>query len=1298
MKKIFTLLLLLITFSCSSIIGACTLKSIDDSSVIDSAFESTAPDSSFADSSSAEDIPSSDASFTVTHVFQREVQGRTVYLSEAQFNQIMQAEDLSELITATIADKATLEIELDKTQAVLGFTCTAEDKIEQQSTTISLKIMEAFGTHSIQGVGLASNGAWSDEHAGYYVNGAVCALDDNGANLTDYYSYNFNATLTGLSKGSELVMSSYQTESVTIRFVLRGEDESHYLLFTDYRDNSGYINYLELKTNVAYVEGEKINFEIINAGNSMVMKHNGETLFRRRLATINHSELVLNRVTHAFIVNDIVSNTNKDSVITAHDNALNGFDEIFFGDNTLGYGFLTEQAVKNEDGSIYIPGATSNERVMGAYYHEGVPVGGHEFAVSVDVRMQNTKEGGGTASKSEFQLYKDAKNSIKFHMFRYPSNNTLMAYEQKSGIQTDITINKNQFPTGTDYTYNLLILYKNGKVELWIQDNFSNNSSSLYENRTLVYENRFDWNYSGFSFAMRQYTDTNWANWQVYYNQDFDTLYTQLHGESVESNVTFSSSNTTYTESSIFTQNSNGEFVKQSFDYGKAFIAKDQEIVYGNKWMISALVNFESYKQWGQGEFQFYQDDINAVRYVFEFQGTDFQVFTEKKVQSALWQNWKIIRRPSSSTPAYLNMTVVNDNGNLYLLINGKVWHEYTNTSFSDLYATFGGQNASVKVSDITIETNSSAVDNFVANMEYYVYESSYESRIRELEAEYADAEKGGIVLAGSSSVDFWNTWQEDLGADVLAYNVGIGGTTTYDWQVAYPRLIKPLNPSQILLFLGGNDVNGLGETGADTALRLQAMLELMHADFPNTNIVYVLSMPVPNNYNNGKFTTEYGKLVNAMKVYGQQNASWLKTVDLESHLTSNNQPIPEYFKSDNIHLTEAGYAVWTSQIKPLLVHENTVLRDTSYNVVNGSWSITKDDEENKVYTSTGDDAMLVFTEITLENNAVVEFDMTLLANGSSIVGAVFGLDSITSNDGFCIGRANTSKPGSAWIINGTPGGFASGDDTFVNISYEQGKTYKIKVECNISAGTYDMYIDGVFARHLYFKTSSTAGKENLYTGAYFGLYGGKSGGRTQFSNIKIGVKEVEPEPEPEKTNYNILAGSWDITEDENGVKTYTSTADKAYLVFKDIQLGNNAIIEFDLTVLQSSSYTAGVLFGLASDTATDGLCIGRAASTNPGSGWIENGVQGTTGGGGSTKVKLENENQVYHIKIVCDIAAGTYDMYIDGVFARNLYFKVNTTNNKTSDDVLHTGAYFGLYGGENGRTRFSNITISYEE
>lgn len=100
----------------------------------------------------------------------------------------------------------------------------------------------------------------------------------------------------------------------------------------------------------------------------------------------------------------------------------------------------------------------------------------------------------------------------------------------------------------------------------------------------------------------------------------------------------------------------------------------------------------------------------------------------------------------------------------------------------------------------------------------------------------------------------------------------------------------------------------------------LAQLLEKMHADFPTARIHYVLSLPVPNNFSNGEYTLEYGRLIEGMKAYGVEN-DWLNIIDLEKALTTTDgmNAVPDYFKPDGIHLTAAGYSVWTQHIRAAL-------------------------------------------------------------------------------------------------------------------------------------------------------------------------------------------------------------------------------------------------------------------------------------------------------------------------------------------------------------------------------------------
>lgn len=118
---------------------------------------------------------------------------------------------------------------------------------------------------------------------------------------------------------------------------------------------------------------------------------------------------------------------------------------------------------------------------------------------------------------------------------------------------------------------------------------------------------------------------------------------------------------------------------------------------------------------------------------------------------------------------------------------------------------------------------------------------------------------------------------------------------------------IKPFNPSVILIFLGGNNINNMGHTGAYAASLMVKLLDKMHADFPNAEIHYIYSMAVPNCYKNGAFNYEYGRFIEEMKAIVEKTA-WLNGIDTFDTFTLNGEVRTEFFRDDGIHLNASGY------------------------------------------------------------------------------------------------------------------------------------------------------------------------------------------------------------------------------------------------------------------------------------------------------------------------------------------------------------------------------------------------------
>lgn len=851
-------------------------------------------------------VLSGDTSFTLRTFADIPVSSDHITVPEKIWRDMCADADLDILpyFTAETADGAVLNVEFDTKTRRAKFTCVSQDGTQTAVRSYGLQVSVPFGSHTQTGYGSRNSITWSYDHDSYVLSGATAFKDLNGNALADDYAVSFRAALSGYKTDSEMCFAAYEAGNLMIRFYIRVVDSDYISVRTDYRDRSDYKNEILLINKIPYSGGMFSDIKLIVKNNSLVIVYEGETLFRRTLFGLKRTEACIYSNNCTVYLKNIETESDPESVAAQYDNALDGYDESDIGKTLIGGGENMERMEEGPNGEITVNNAASGARVMAGLYSEGVPVGGYEYAVGGKVRITDTKTSGGSASKVEFQIYSSFNDFVKFHLFRFPTNNSFYIYPTVNGKGSTYLYgtqnNMMPTPSGGVYEVEYAFVYDHGVLEAYLKD-----GSELLPDFTLVYSLETDWGYTGYAFANKQYCNSIFYDTKVYYGAEFDTFAEKLHG-ATDTDISF--------ENGVFTETADGRFYKTDKRYSSAKLISGGNEIGGEHFVLSGTAELFDCEDWGQSEI-IVGGNGRYARYVLEYNKSQlgFQLFTETSTDGENWGSYRHIVSPHPGNAAYCNFTVVNENGKYSFLIDGYVWHTYKNMT-ADADVLLGGKNSVIKLTRIFTETDEQAVKDFAADMKEHEYVSPYEGRIAALAEQYKNAEKGGILLVGSSSIDYWYTWQEDLGSDILGYNVGIGGTKVVDWMYAYDRLVKPFAPSKIVMFLGGNNVNG-GDSAADTVGQLAKLLTRMHTDFPQAEIYYILSMPVPNNYSNGKYTVEYGKLIDGMKQFGAQT-DWVTIIDLESELIRNGNPIPEYFKSDNMHLTDAGYKVWTRVIR----------------------------------------------------------------------------------------------------------------------------------------------------------------------------------------------------------------------------------------------------------------------------------------------------------------------------------------------------------------------------------------------
>jgi lysophospholipase L1-like esterase len=189
--------------------------------------------------------------------------------------------------------------------------------------------------------------------------------------------------------------------------------------------------------------------------------------------------------------------------------------------------------------------------------------------------------------------------------------------------------------------------------------------------------------------------------------------------------------------------------------------------------------------------------------------------------------------------------------------------------------------------------------------------------------AQYEEADRanppepGAILFTGSSSIRLWGSLAEDM-VPLRVLNRGFGGSHIDHVSHFVTRIVLPYRPSAVVLYAGDNDLaEGSGKTPASVVVDLQHFVRLVHTALPDTPVYFVAIKPSLARWDRWP----------AMRSANRQIAAWaarsdeVEYIDIATPmLGESGEPRSEFFRFDGLHLSGAGYEVWTDAIRPLLL------------------------------------------------------------------------------------------------------------------------------------------------------------------------------------------------------------------------------------------------------------------------------------------------------------------------------------------------------------------------------------------
>lgn len=192
-----------------------------------------------------------------------------------------------------------------------------------------------------------------------------------------------------------------------------------------------------------------------------------------------------------------------------------------------------------------------------------------------------------------------------------------------------------------------------------------------------------------------------------------------------------------------------------------------------------------------------------------------------------------------------------------------------------------------------------------------------FESEIRALEAAQRNrpVAPGSIVFIGSSSIKNWKTLAEDF-PGFGCVNRGFGGSTLPEATHFAPRIVAPLRPRQVVLYSGDNDI-AAGRSDRELLLAFLNFVSELRRLVPGVPITFLAIKPSPARIDRWPVARAANqRIANCCRL-----RDGLTFVDVATPmLRADGTPRPELYVSDRLHMTRAGYDLWTNVLRPHLL------------------------------------------------------------------------------------------------------------------------------------------------------------------------------------------------------------------------------------------------------------------------------------------------------------------------------------------------------------------------------------------
>lgn len=260
----------------------------------------------------------------------------------------------------------------------------------------------------------------------------------------------------------------------------------------------------------------------------------------------------------------------------------------------------------------------------------------------------------------------------------------------------------------------------------------------------------------------------------------------------------------------------------------------------------------------------------------------------------------------------------------------------WTNTYFSSrVFATTLGHHNETVSSDAFLDLLTRGLlwscdklnSSYLKSDEAAAGPARWEKEIQQFEQ--ADRRRSGderpvdVVFLGSSSIRLWPL--EESFPKLAVLNRGFGGSQMADAAEFAGRILASHRPKAVVVYSGDNDI-AAGKSPEQVLSDFERLTKEVRKRVPSARIVVVSIKPSIKRW---KFINTIRK-TNGLLENACENGENMAFVDVASHMVgADGMPRRELLDDDELHLSPAGYRLWSRLTSPLLLGEKAAAAAT---------------------------------------------------------------------------------------------------------------------------------------------------------------------------------------------------------------------------------------------------------------------------------------------------------------------------------------------------------------------------------